>query len=109
MKPMTVAWHEDVILETKAIHTGTSVVSEMLANNGAGSFGLWGSLPSCPAPAFPLLLDRDSSAMQVWKVKGLPTTFVVGPDGRVAYRAVGGREFDHPAMIETLLALTPAR
>ncbi len=36
-----------------------------------------------PAPNFPILLDLDSSAMQGWKVKGLPTTFVVDPQGRV--------------------------
>jgi thiol-disulfide isomerase/thioredoxin len=60
-----------------------------------------------PAPNFPLLLDQDSKAMQRWKVKGLPTTFVIDPQGRVIFRAVGGREFDSPAMIEALLALTP--
>ena len=60
-----------------------------------------------PAPNFPLLLDQDSKAMQRWKVKGLPTTFVIDPQGRLIFRAVGGREFDSPAMIEALLALTP--
>ena len=59
-----------------------------------------------PAPTFPMLLDRDSQAMQRWKVRGLPTTFVVDRAGRVIFRAVGGREFDSLAMIEALLALT---
>ncbi|MDD5388583.1 MAG: TlpA disulfide reductase family protein [Gallionellaceae bacterium] len=60
-----------------------------------------------PAPTFPLLLDRDSRAMQRWKVKGLPTTFVIDQQGRVIFRAIGGREFDNPAMIAALLAQTP--
>ena len=55
-----------------------------------------------PGPGFPLLLDRDSAAMQAWKVKGLPTTFVVDPAGRVIYRAVGGREFDHDDLVRQL-------
>jgi thiol-disulfide isomerase/thioredoxin len=49
-----------------------------------------------PPPTFPLLLDPDSRAAQDWKVKGLPTSFVVDPEGRVVIRAVGGTEFDDP-------------
>lgn len=62
-----------------------------------------------PAPAFPLLLDSDSKAMRRWQVRGLPTTFVVDADGRVIYRAIGGREFDHPALIDELSAHLPRR
>jgi thiol-disulfide isomerase/thioredoxin len=61
-----------------------------------------------PAPAFPILLDRDSAAMQAWKVRGLPTTFVVDAQGRIVYRAVGGREFDHPAVIDQILPHLPS-
>ncbi len=59
-----------------------------------------------PSPNFPILLDRDSGAMQGWKVKGLPSTFVVAPDGALAFRAVGGREFDHPQLIDEFLKLS---
>jgi integrase len=41
-------------------------------------------------------------------VKGLPTSFVVDPEGRVILRAVGGTEFDDPAAIEQLLPYPPA-
>jgi len=58
-----------------------------------------------PAPEFPLLLDLNSAAMQAWKVKGLPSTFVIAPDGNLAYRAVGGREFDNPELIDQLRRL----
>ncbi len=61
------------------------------------------------APAFPLLLDKDSTVMQRWKVRGLPTTFVVDAEGRVIYRAVGGREFDHEAVVNRLLSHLPVR
>lgn len=60
-----------------------------------------------PAPAFPILLDRDSAAAQRWKVKGLPTTFVVDPRGRVIFRAVGGREFEHDTVVGQLTPHLP--
>ncbi len=48
---------------------------------------------------FPLLLDEDSSVTTAWPVRGLPTTYVVDTRGRLAYRAVGGREWDEPALL----------
>lgn len=54
---------------------------------------------------FPLLMDLDSSVIQSWPILGLPTTFVVDPKGRLAYRAVGGRAWDHPAILDRIRAL----
>ena len=54
---------------------------------------------------FPLLLDRDSKTIQSWPVKGLPTTFVVDPAGRLAYRAIGGRAWDAPEILSQIRAL----
>ena len=60
-----------------------------------------------PSPTFQMLFDSDAESMQRWGVKGLPTTFIVNPAGQVVYRAVGGREFDHPDMQNALLRLIP--
>lgn len=60
-----------------------------------------------PAPTFPLLLDSKSAASRAYGVPGLPTTFLIDKTGQIAYRAVGGREFGHPAiraLIEKLMA-----
>ncbi len=57
------------------------------------------------APDFPLLLDTRSRAMQAWNVKGLPTTYLVDQQGRIVATAVGGREFDHPALVASIRAL----
>ncbi|BAZ93088.1 thioredoxin [Thiohalobacter sp. COW1] len=46
-------------------------------------------------PSFPVLFDRDSSVAEAYGVKGLPTTVLIDPQGRVVYRAVGGRNFNH--------------
>jgi thiol-disulfide isomerase/thioredoxin len=53
-----------------------------------------------PQPAYPVLFDSAAEAMEKWGVRGLPTTFVVDRHGMVRYRAIGGREFDHPELIE---------
>ena len=60
-----------------------------------------------PAPTFPLLLDRKSAVAKDFGVPGLPTSFLIDKQGRIAYRAVGGRDFDHPeviALVEKLIA-----
>ncbi len=59
-----------------------------------------------PSPTFPILFDTQAKSLKDWKVKGLPTTYVVDKKGKLFYRAIGGREFDHPELIkkiETLL------
>ncbi len=53
-----------------------------------------------PQPSFPILFDHDVDNMEPWGVKGLPTTYVIDPDGLIRYRAIGGRQFDHPELIE---------
>jgi len=49
---------------------------------------------------FPLPMDADSRVVQAWPVRGLPTTFVVDPDGRLAYKAAGERQWDDPALLD---------
>jgi peroxiredoxin len=55
--------------------------------------------------SFPLPLDTDSKVTQRWPMRGLPTTFVVGPEGRLMYKATGEREWDDPALLEQVRAL----
>ncbi len=59
-----------------------------------------------PSPSFPILFDSDAKVMNEWKVRGLPTTYVVSPDGYIVYRAVGGREFDHPVIQQAVTSLS---
>ncbi|MDJ0806853.1 MAG: TlpA disulfide reductase family protein [Gammaproteobacteria bacterium] len=57
-------------------------------------------------PTFPILFDRDSRVAEKFEVKGLPTTYLLDKEGRIRYRAIGGREFDHieiEGMIKELL------
>ncbi|MEW5769313.1 MAG: TlpA disulfide reductase family protein [Pseudomonadota bacterium] len=84
---------------------GLAMVAVDVGEDADTVFSFTGQLE--PAPGFPLLLDRDGAAMQRWKVKGLPTTFVVDAQGRVVYRAVGGREFDHEDIVRQIQGLLP--
>ena len=54
---------------------------------------------------FPLLLDRDGKVVEAWPIRGLPTTFVIDPEGRMAYRAIGGRNWDDPGLMARILDL----
>lgn len=54
---------------------------------------------------FPLPMDLDSKVVQSYPVRGLPTTFVIDPDGRLTYVATGGREWDDPKLLDQVRAL----
>lgn len=59
-----------------------------------------------PSPNFPILFDSDAAAMKEWKVRGLPTTYIINPAGKISYKAIGGREFDHPDIINAVIKLS---
>ncbi|MCW8934746.1 MAG: TlpA family protein disulfide reductase [Gammaproteobacteria bacterium] len=49
---------------------------------------------------FTILLDQSGEIAQQWPIKGLPTTFVLDPDGRIIYRAIGGRAWDDKNLLD---------
>lgn len=59
-----------------------------------------------PSPEFQMIFDPEAVSMNNWKIRGLPTTYVINPDGTIAYRAVGGREFDHPDIVKAIISLS---
>jgi peroxiredoxin len=56
---------------------------------------------------FPLLLDRDSAATAAWAVKTLPTSFLIGPDGAIAFRHVGKLDWSSERERRRVEALQP--
>ena len=54
---------------------------------------------------FPMLMDRSGEVIAEWPVKGLPTTYVVAPDGTIVYRAIGSREWDDVGLLDRVRAL----
>ena len=50
--------------------------------------------------SFPIYVDMDLEVN--WGVPGLPTTFLMNPEGKLIYRAVGKREFASEEMVNFL-------
>ena len=75
-------------LEVIGVHVGPSLA-------GVKKF-----LEAVPV-SFTILLDKDMS-LASWGVRGLPTTFLINPDGKLVYKATGEREWDSPEMVKFL-------
>ncbi len=54
---------------------------------------------------FPILMDRDGAALKAWKVFVFPTSFVVGPDGKIRYGLYGEFEWDTEEAIRIMVEL----
>jgi peroxiredoxin len=56
---------------------------------------------------FPILLDPDMKTAEAWRVRGLPATFIVRPEGEVVGLALGPREWDSAEMRALLEGMLP--
>ena len=57
--------------------------------------------------SFPVVHDSDGRVRKQYEVAALPTSYLVGRDGKISGRAIGTRSWDEPGgreVIETLLA-----
>jgi peroxiredoxin len=54
---------------------------------------------------FPIVRDHDGAASRTWGARVFPTTFVVGPDQRIALVAVGEIDWDAPEIESRVLAV----
>lgn len=51
------------------------------------------------------LLDSDGKVTELWQPRGLPSSFLVDPSGRLRYVALGGRVWDGPEYLSFLRGL----
>lgn len=51
------------------------------------------------------LLDRDGQVTERWQPRGLPSTYLVDPAGRLRYLALGGRKWNSPEYLHFLKSL----
>jgi len=54
---------------------------------------------------FPVLMDEDGSVAAQWKVFAFPSTFVIDPQGKIAYGINAGIEWDTPEVVQALRGL----
>lgn len=60
------------------------------------------SFLSVYAPDIRPLMDTDGQVTELWKPRGLPATYLVDPQGRVRYQALGGRDWNAPGYLSFL-------
>ena len=53
----------------------------------------------------PVLLDVGKRVTRGWSVRVMPTTFLVGPDGRIRYRVIGDLDWAGANVIDTIARL----
>ena len=56
---------------------------------------------------FPLLLDRDMKTTRAWGARVLPASYVIGPDGSVAYSYLGAIDWNAPEVRKAIERLMP--
>lgn len=56
---------------------------------------------------FPVLMDRDAAVARAWKARLLPTTYVVGPEGRIRYSYVGELDWSREPVRKQIAELLP--
>ena len=61
------------------------------------------------APDIVPLMDRDGLVTEAWKPRGLPSTYLVDPEGVIRYQALGGRPWDEPEYMNFLNSLMIGR
>jgi thiol-disulfide isomerase/thioredoxin len=54
------------------------------------------------APDVVPLMDTDGLITESWQPRGLPATFLVDPEGRIRYLALGGRDWNTPPYLDFL-------
>ena len=57
------------------------------------------------APDVTPLMDSHGRVTEEWQPRGLPASFLVDPQGRIRYQALGGREWDTPPYLDFLRRL----
>jgi peroxiredoxin len=79
-------------------------IAVLAINVGDDAQGIGEFLEETPVD-FPLPMDPDSKVAQSYPLKGLPTTYVIDPQGRLVYSAEGEREWDDPKLLDQVRAL----
>ncbi len=54
---------------------------------------------------YPVLLDENMVTTKNWKVRALPTTYIIDAQGLARYIATGERDFDAPEVVSMIRAL----
>lgn len=77
------------VLHSKMKDTRFSLI---LVNTAETDDEVFSFMPTV-APDLNTLMDRDGLATERWQPRGLPSSYIVDPEGRLRYLALGGRDW----------------
>ena len=55
----------------------------------------------------PVLHDEGENVAKAWGVAHIPVTYILNPDGTLAFVAYGARNWKNPELLEMIIALVP--
>jgi peroxiredoxin len=55
---------------------------------------------------FPILMDMDASITRQYGVIGLPTTYLIDPQGQLIYQVIGTREWTEAGLLKAIRSIT---
>ena len=76
----------------------------LLVNHGEARVRV-GDFARREALTLSVLLDPNQDAARAWRVRVLPSSFLVGADGRVRYAVIGEMDWASPESVETVQTL----
>ena len=76
-----------------------------LVNTSEGEDDVFAFLASV-SPELSTLLDRDGQVTERWQPRGLPASFLLDPQGRLRYLALGGRDWASAPYLKFLRELS---
>lgn len=82
-------------------------VELIMVNTAESDEQVFAFLPTL-APDLNTYMDRDGRVTDAWQPRGLPSSFIVDPAGKLRYLVLGGRDWDSPRYIKFLRALKSA-
>ncbi len=91
-------------IQAMAEQLASSPLELVLVNTAETEDEVFGFL-GIVAPDFGSLLDLDGSTTERWQPRGLPSSFLVDPEGKIRYLALGGRQWDQSQYVEFLRGL----
>ena len=56
----------------------------------------------------PALHDEGENIARAWGVAHIPVTYIVNPDGTLAFVAFGARNWQNPQLLQTIMSLVPS-
>jgi thiol-disulfide isomerase/thioredoxin len=103
------SWCPSCVSELRVMHdTAASLVDRdvvVLAVNVGDNINMINHYFEEYQPAYQVLLDEQSKTTADWQIMGLPTTYVIGPDRKIHYGAIGVLAWESDQVVQTILEL----